>query len=57
MPIKVFKCDNCDAVFEEFIMSSRDNNPKCPACGSEKVKASFAGFTFSRRESSCDSGG
>jgi putative FmdB family regulatory protein len=45
MPIYVFRCEDCGAVFEVFVFRSEDEEEiKCPKCGSEKVVKELAPF-------------
>ena len=46
MPIYVFRCEDCGAVFEVFVFRSEDEEEiKCPKCGSEKVVRSLRPLT------------
>ena len=38
MPIYEYKCDKCKCEFEFLKLSSRDPDPKCPSCCSDKVQ-------------------
>jgi putative FmdB family regulatory protein len=37
MPIYEYRCESCNARFEEYLSTSTKPSPLCPACGAEKV--------------------
>jgi putative FmdB family regulatory protein len=37
MPIYEYRCESCDARFEEYLSTSAKPSPPCPACGAENV--------------------
>ncbi len=47
MPIYEYKCHECDHVFEELVLSSKDTGPdKCPKCGAAQVSRLISGTNF-----------
>ena len=45
MPIYEYRCEECGDGFELFVCSpSRQAEPTCPKCGSQKVKKSVSLF-------------
>jgi putative FmdB family regulatory protein len=45
MPIYEYRCEECDEPFEVFVrLSSRQTDPTCPRCGSQKVKKAVSLF-------------
>jgi putative FmdB family regulatory protein len=45
MPIYEYRCEECDEPFEVFVRSSsRQADPTCPKCGSQKVKKAVSLF-------------
>lgn len=62
MPIYEYQCEECDADFELFIRSlSQAAAPKCPQCGSHRVKKAISLFGVGRTSASglgasCDPG-
>jgi putative FmdB family regulatory protein len=45
MPIYEYRCETCGEAFEVLVRSpSRQTNPTCPKCGSQKVKKAFSMF-------------
>ncbi len=50
MPTYEYRCNNCNETYSLFVMRMpRDEEKKCPYCGSEDVKqvpASFGGYVF-----------
>lgn len=45
MPIYEYKCEECGKTFEVLTKASnRDDEKKCPDCGSKKVKRAFSVF-------------
>ena len=45
MPIYEYRCEECGEGFELFVRSpSRQAEPTCPECGSQKVKKSVSLF-------------
>ena len=45
MPIYEYRCETCGEKFEVFVRSSsRQANPICPKCGSQKVKKAISLF-------------
>ena len=49
MPIYDFKCSKCGEIFEAFV-SSPNNKPKCPVCGSEDTEKLFSPPSLIRGE-------
>jgi len=48
MPIYEYKCKKCDENFELFVrVSSQQDKPACPECGSSKVKKAISLFGLS----------
>jgi putative FmdB family regulatory protein len=37
MPIYEYRCESCDARFEEYLSRSTKPSPPCPKCGAESV--------------------
>jgi putative FmdB family regulatory protein len=37
MPIYEYRCESCDARFEEYLSTSAKPSPPCPSCGAENV--------------------
>jgi putative FmdB family regulatory protein len=62
MPIYEYRCEECGEGFEMFVRSaSRQAEPKCPRCGSRRVKKSVSLFGVGRTSSdasaaTCDPG-
>lgn len=47
MPIYEYKCHECDHVFEDLVLSSKDTGPeKCPKCGAAQVSRLISGTNF-----------
>lgn len=47
MPIYEYKCQECDHVFEDMVLSSKDSGPdKCPKCGAPNVSRLISGTNF-----------
>ncbi len=44
MPLLKYICEDCKHVFEE--LTSPDNKPKCPACGSGSTKRFYQGKCY-----------
>jgi putative FmdB family regulatory protein len=44
MPIYEYRCEACDAAFEEYLRASTDPAPPCPACGAESVERTYSPF-------------
>ena len=45
MPIREFRCQGCDVVFEELFRSAADaHRPLCPKCGSRRSEKLFSVF-------------
>ena len=57
MPIYEYRCETCGEAFEVFVRSpSRQANPTCPMCGSQKVRKAFSTFGVGRGGRSSTSG-
>jgi putative FmdB family regulatory protein len=63
MPIYEYRCEACGEGFEVFVRSpSRQANPTCPKCGSQKVEKAISLFgvggatTGNASRASCSSG-
>ena len=47
MPIYEYKCQECDHVFEDMVLSSKDPGPdKCPKCSAPNVSRLISGTNF-----------
>ncbi len=45
MPIYEYHCDECDEKFELFVRTAgQQDEPRCPACGSTRVKKAVSLF-------------
>jgi len=47
MPVYEFACDKCGKMFEEFFRSMTERRkPRCPKCGTPKVRKRFSTFAM-----------
>ena len=44
MPLLKYRCENCDHVFEELVLGSKQ--PSCPKCGSDDIKRHYQGKCY-----------
>jgi putative FmdB family regulatory protein len=42
MPLFEYRCENCDATFEEIVRA--DSTPRCPECDSTALRKLISGF-------------
>lgn len=58
MPIYEYECKKCNDKFE-FLMLRKDEEIKCPKCGSQNATKIFSSFAFTGGDTdhSCSSGG
>lgn len=57
MPIFEFECDNCKNQFEELMLSSDEQTPKCPKCQNKKVHKLMSAACFRANGIPTGSGG
>ena len=58
MPVYEFSCDKCGTTFEEFFRSMTERRkPRCPDCGTGKVRKLFSTFAMGGGASRQASGG
>jgi putative FmdB family regulatory protein len=71
MPIFEYQCSNCSEVFEQLVLSRRDNHVECPRCGHSRARQLISRFAaqtsgrsggdsgecFSRSAGFCEAGG
>lgn len=44
MPIYEYRCESCEARFEEYLSTSDKPAPPCPRCGAPEVERMMSGF-------------
>jgi putative FmdB family regulatory protein len=44
MPVYEYRCEGCEARFEELLSSSTGPTPPCPSCGSKAVERQWSSF-------------
>ncbi len=49
MPIYEYRCGKCSEVFEQLVLSRRDNHVECPRCGAVEVKQLVSRFAAQTR--------
>lgn len=58
MPVYVYKCCECNHIFDFFARTLSEPPPQCPNCGHAFVDKQFCSFAVNRKERSteCSSG-